>query len=136
MDDFTVEAYNNILMQDDASSSYGFIVTDQAAGNVVSNYNNLYNADHLYGDDGNLVPEGLSDLSEDPLFVSPDFGYVLRKGSPCIDAGDNAVAGLPLVDYSGNPRIMDGDDDEIAIVDLGARELGNSYEFIFPIFFR
>lgn len=67
-------------------------------------------------------------ISDDPLLTS---SYGLQAGSPCIDAGNKTVdadpitAGfqlLPTVDLRGNPRIVDGDGDGHAAVDMGAFE--------------
>ncbi len=67
--------------------------------------------------------EGTASISEDPLFVDPTIsGYQLRAGSPGIDTGDNSVSGLPELDLDGNPRIVDGDGDGAAVVDMGAFE--------------
>ena len=53
----------------------------------------------LAGDNGNI--------SENPSFVAPDEGcYDLLPNSPCIDAGLNDVAGLPLADVHGEQRIV------------------------------
>lgn len=50
--------------------------------------------------------------------------YELAAGSACIDAGTNTPTGitLPETDYAGNKRIMDGDKNGVAVVDIGAYE--------------
>jgi hypothetical protein len=66
---------------------------------------------------------GTASISEDPLFVDPTIsGYQLRAGSPCIDTGDNEAPGLPESDLDVNPRIVDGDGDGAAVIDMGAFE--------------
>lgn len=52
----------------------------------------------------------------------PTWTHALLNGSPAIDAGDNT--GTPATDQRGYPRIVDGDDNGSAIVDLGAVEDG------------
>jgi parallel beta-helix repeat protein len=60
----------------------------------------------------------------DPSFVSASAGnYRLNSGSPAVDAGSNAAPNLPQNDYSGNPRILDGNNDCVSTVDMGAYEL-------------
>ncbi|MEW6104276.1 MAG: right-handed parallel beta-helix repeat-containing protein, partial [bacterium] len=63
-----------------------------------------------------------------PQFVSTSTGnYRLQSSSPCIDAGSNdAVPTWLTTDKDGNPRIADGDGDNIAIVDMGAYEYQGS----------
>jgi len=46
----------------------------------------------------------------------------LSGGSPAIDAGKNSAPNLPAKDRAGKPRIVDGNNDGIATVDLGAYE--------------
>lgn len=62
-------------------------------------------------------------ISADPLFLDQPAGdYHLKAGSPSIDAGDNAAANLPGIDFEGDPRILDGDGDGTAVVDMGIDE--------------
>ena len=79
-----------------------------------------------------LTP-GAGDLSVNPLFedgdgpdddpsTTTDNDYHLSAGSPCIDAGEN-LPDLPGVDVDGDPRLIDGDADGIATVDIGADEI-------------
>jgi hypothetical protein len=82
---------------------------------------------------------GEGNISEDPCFVQPgyldvnmlwvDGDYHLLPDSPCIDAGTRYyVPGQLGVDLDGNLRRLDGDNDGIAIVDMGA------YEYTLRIF--
>ncbi|NVM24420.1 MAG: right-handed parallel beta-helix repeat-containing protein [Desulfobacterales bacterium] len=99
-------------------------------------YNDVWgNTTNYYG-----CSAGPHDTSANPLFVeagywdnggtpedpSDDFwvegDYHLQAGSDCIDAGWNDAPDLPGTDFDGNPRIVDGDGDEMAVVDMGAFE--------------
>jgi hypothetical protein len=62
---------------------------------------------------------GPGNLDSDPLFLDADLR--LAEGSPCIDAGYNSYVQTPT-DLDGNPRTVDGDGDELAVVDMGAYE--------------
>ena len=91
--------------------------------------------------------QGVGNIEEEPIFVAPgywdangtagdmnddfwvDGDYRLRGDSPCIDAGDlNFIAGPNETDIDGNPRVIDGDEDGIARVDMGAFEYVPSIE--------
>ena len=66
---------------------------------------------------------GAGNILADPQFVYPAGDDLhLTGGSPCIDAGTNAVSTLEIEDYEQNPRIVDGNLDGAAIVDMGAYE--------------
>jgi hypothetical protein len=73
--------------------------------------------------DVEMCLSGEGNICEDPCFVDPDNGdYHLKACSPCIDAGTNDAPELPDKDFEGNPRIVDGNNDGTAIVDMGADE--------------
>ena len=62
-------------------------------------------------------------ISDDPLFTDPTQGdYHLQQLSPSIDSGDNTAPNLPDTDIDGNPRILDGDGNGTAIIDMGVDE--------------
>ncbi len=64
---------------------------------------------------------GSSNITNEPLFVSLSYNdFRLQPNSPCIDAGMN-LPGLDT-DMRGMPRVMDGNGDSVARVDLGAYE--------------
>lgn len=56
---------------------------------------------------------------------NPTFGpqYELMAGSVGIDAGNDSAANLQLIDIAGQPRILDGNGNGVARVDVGAFEL-------------
>jgi len=75
---------------------------------------------------GGWTGEGNIDAA--PLFVNAANGDLrLQAGSPCIDKGSNAAvpAGV-LADLVRTPRIVDGNCDGNAVVDMGA------YEYLLP----
>ena len=68
-----------------------------------------------------------SNIDVDPCFVDAAAGdYHLRWDSGCIDAGDPA-GGAGEVDIGGAARVVDGDCDGSALVDMGAYEFSYAY---------
>jgi nitrous oxidase accessory protein NosD len=59
-------------------------------------------------------------ISVDPEFV--DVFAHISGSSAVIDAGSNELQPLPKSDFDGNPRVVDGNDDANAVVDMGAYE--------------
>jgi len=71
------------------------------------------------------IDAGPHNLNVDPLFSGPAAGdFSLRPDSPLIDRGspDPLAADEPTTDLPGNPRVVDGDGDAVAIADIGAFE--------------
>ena len=114
---------NNIITGNSATRGGG--ISCWFASCSHSTYNNVWGnpgGDYY----GSCCYPGAGCISDDPLFVDPaSDDYHLKPGSPCIDSGDNSAPGLPAFDFDGNPRIIDGNNDGIDVVDMGAYELTN-----------
>lgn len=98
-------------------------VSDQAVIDLDNGHNLLF--DNVGGDYGGIAVPGPGDVFADPRFVDPAAGnYRLGSGSPAIDAGDNdrCVGFCAELDLDAAPRIVDGDLDGVAVVDIGAYE--------------
>ena len=75
-----------------------------------------------------LPTNGVGNIDADPLLINLAAGDLrLRPDSPCIDAGTN-LTDLLTTDLIGLPRVMDGNNDGVARVDMGAHEF-NPYRF-------
>jgi len=85
-------------------------------------------ADPLFVDPGRWDDPGTPTYQWDDSFILGD--YHLLPGSPCIDGGTNDVDNpdtteietLPDTDIAGQPRVIDGNLDGAATVDIGAYE--------------
>ncbi|UCC60306.1 MAG: right-handed parallel beta-helix repeat-containing protein [Dehalococcoidia bacterium] len=82
---------------------------------------------------GGIVNWGAGNIDAIPEFADPDGldnilgttddNLKLMVGSPCIDAGDNAALPVTIAtDLDGSQRIIDGNNDGTATVDMGAYE--------------
>jgi len=66
-------------------------------------------------------------ISDDPQFINyAELDFHLSDISPCIDTGDETLVSFPLpnFDLDGNERIIDGDENGTATIDMGV------YEFV------
>ncbi len=80
-----------------------------------------------YTGDGNMgdMPD------DDPKFADAASGdFHLLSDSPCIDKGTNFAPALPDTDFDGDDRIIDGDNNGTATVDMGADEFVPETELI------
>lgn len=110
----TANIYNNILWGNTSPGVGDLFIGDLDA---VVNLNNNDLIDYIITDGANFFES--NNINEDP---SLDIDLHLQVGSPCIDAGDNNAPEIPLTDLDGNDRIIDGNFDGTADVDMGAHE--------------
>lgn len=102
---------NSILWGDSANE---FNEIDDPDSSVTITYSNIEGG---YGD-----PDD-HNIDSNPLFVNAGAGdFHLRKYSPCIDAGNDSAVSIPVSDFEGDDRIMDGNSDGTARVDMGIDE--------------
>jgi hypothetical protein len=73
--------------------------------------------DGVYGS----FTDGGNNVTTYPNFVSISDPH-LKKGSPCIDTGNNSAPYILSKDYDGDNRIIDGDLNSSEIVDMGFDE--------------
>jgi predicted outer membrane repeat protein len=108
------------------------------SGTVTTSYSDVEASGGSGGGwDAALGTDGGGNIDDDPLFVEPGSGnFHLDSGSPCIDAGDNLAPNLPGRDFDGRPRILDGDGNGSAIVDMGAYEAFFGTPVYLPVVLR
>ncbi|MEN3315198.1 MAG: hypothetical protein V7605_1432 [Acidimicrobiaceae bacterium] len=88
-------------------------------------HNDVYNGDAQPVAGCATVVGTNANISSDPRFVEPSPvapDYHLQPASPVIDAGNDTAPSLPPVDLDGRPRVVDGDGDGAATIDMGAFE--------------
>jgi hypothetical protein len=72
-----------------------------------------------YSSDCTGFTQSTGNLSVDPGFVNRKGGnYQLLSTSPLIDAGLNSAPMYYSTDFAGNPRVVDGNGDGVAVIDI------------------
>jgi hypothetical protein len=124
----------NCTFSGNTASSGGAINNNNSSANVLNSI--------LWGDVNEIVNNsgsmsvnysdvqggfaGTGNINADPCFVNAVSGdFRLKSGSPCIDKGNNSGVTAPA-DLDGNPRVVDGDGDGTATVDMGPYEISKA----------
>ena len=123
---------HGIALAPGAALSMANTIVSHSAGGDLSG---LAAGDMQYSLVGDGTLTNATSLQGDPKFTSPGTDdFSLSSGSPAIDAGSNAVAGLPFLDYSRRLRVNSANAlPGGGIVDLGAMEAGSFYPLDFPL---
>ena len=115
------EIINNIV----AGNPALYISATSGTNPPIIQFNDFYSAN------GNVYAGGVitnlngiaGNISTNPFFACLSSGdFRLFTVSSCIDAGTNGAPLLPALDFNGNPRILTGNTNGSAIVDMGAYE--------------
>ena len=145
---------NNTIAHNTAAKGAGIFASGKGHGKLINNLivtNNDQTALHcenrwptdstIFISNNAFSPQGMAygglcadvvgsngNISADPLFVDALSGdYRLRAGSPAIDVGDSTVSELPVMDFDGDARVLDGNRDGIVTVDIGADEFAAQF---------
>ncbi len=135
-DSAVLNIYNNILWNNTSAPTTGddLYVDSDANGNAQGSTVNLYHNDFGEQSDFNGGSQGLyitdrdnyyhcCNIKQDPAFADATNGdFHLQAASPCIDMGCNTAPEVPGTDFEEDSRIIDGDRNGEAVVDMGADE--------------
>ncbi len=105
------------------TNGYNLIGDNSGAGSFIEGNPNTNN-DYV-GSSSNTIDPMLEMLADNGGNTKT---HALQTTSPAIDAGDSLISGQPTGDQRGEnfPRIQDGDEDGVKIIDIGAFELSDT----------
>jgi len=118
---FSTPLLNNCILWNNSAGTAGNEIYADAVSSCKLNYCCVDSTG--YGGSG-TIDDSNNCIHSDPQFVNAAGGdYHLRDTSPCIDAGDNTYVPVGVTtDLDGDQRIVDGNNDGVATVDIGAYE--------------
>jgi len=114
-----VNLYNNIIVGN-GTLGYDLLVRDGFVTETVTLRNNDIGRYSL-PPEVNLDAGG--NIAEDPGFIGFSNIHLGSPTSPAVDTG-TTYSGMPTTDLDGEMRVIDGDGNGTAVVDIGADELG------------
>jgi parallel beta-helix repeat protein len=109
--------YNNVIV---GSAGQSAVYCDGTYGYTpTALYNNDAFSSSGTGFDGvcSAIAGTNGNISSDPLFLNATSDFRLQNGSPAAGTGNSSAPALPLSDFSGNPRLVNGK------IDMGVYEL-------------
>ena len=129
----------NCTFANNTTTPSGVIVNNESSMTMTNsivwgnNYNNINNMNGSYAvvtyTDFQGGYAGTGNINIDPMFTdTTSDDYHLQPGSLCIDVGNNsAVPESVIDDMDGTPRIIDGNCDIVAMVDMGCYEFSHKW---------
>jgi hypothetical protein len=118
---------NNLIIGKSGQSALGCRTFD-TVNPIVFSFNDVFSPGG--GSYGSMCVDQTGqngNISADPVFVnSSGSDFKLQASSPAIDTGSNSASALPMADIAGNDRMLDGNGDCVATVDMGAYEFARA----------
>lgn len=113
-----LDVYNNIFWGN-SGVQVDDLYTYYQPGTVANGFNNVFDPAKV----SVTFTSSENNANVDPEFVDIVLGdYHLSTTSPLVDNGLNGAPALPLFDLDREKRVIDGDKDDIGIVDIGSDE--------------